>query len=166
MRPAKPLLERFERQMIPEPMSGCWLWFGAVDAAGYGQIKDSAHRQLKAHRAAWMLFVGALPADRMVCHRCDTPACVNPAHLFLGTAADNNRDRDRKGRGIKGDHVPPERRARGERSGMSRLSDVDTERLRADIEAAQVTRAELARRYGISAQLVSAIALGQVRRRS
>lgn len=105
-RPPMPLEPRFFDRIVPEPNTGCWLWTGAVDKDGYGQIKEHG-KQVKAHRVSWKIHHGELPEFSVVCHQCDTPSCVNPAHLFLGTHADNMKDRDAKGRtslcGARGD---------------------------------------------------------------
>lgn len=82
--------------------SGCWEWTRSKATNGYGRITNS----LSAHRAAYELFVGPIPDGMQVCHRCDNPPCCNPAHLFLGTAADNAHDRDAKGRGAFGPNAP------------------------------------------------------------
>lgn len=79
-----------------EKGNACWLFQGALNNKGYGKFYFQG-RLCGAHRVAWALQFGALP-DQHVCHRCDTPACVNPAHLFLGSQRDNLRDMASKGR--------------------------------------------------------------------
>jgi hypothetical protein len=88
--------EWLESKSMPEPNTGCWLWLGGQDSDGYGQLKVSRKR-LAAHRVSYGAFVGD-PGELHVLHRCDTPLCINPSHLFLGTNADNQRDKALKGR--------------------------------------------------------------------
>lgn len=82
---------------IPEPNSGCLLWTGAYNNSGYGKITHEC-RELSAHRVAWEMQNGPIPNGMMVCHHCDVRECINPAHLYLGTALENNRDAVRRGR--------------------------------------------------------------------
>ncbi len=88
---------RFEGKYIPEPMSGCWLWTGGLDTHGYGQMRNERGKVELAHRISYRLHHGD-PAGLVVRHRCDTPSCVNPDHLQLGTYADNAQDMVRRGR--------------------------------------------------------------------
>lgn len=106
----KPLQDRFAGLWFFEPNSGCWLWSGRL-AKGYGILpiehpatSDKRVRKNKyAHRLSWELHFGPIPPKMEICHRCDTPACVRPDHLFLGTHRKNIDDMLRKGRGEKGE---------------------------------------------------------------
>lgn len=77
---------------------GCWLWTGGKNSNGYGYFAVTHNWIVRAHRIAFELTVGPVPANLHVLHRCDVCACVNPAHLFLGTHQDNMTDKIRKGR--------------------------------------------------------------------
>ncbi len=89
--------EHFSDAYVPEPNSGCWLWIRSTNINGYGQAYVNKAK-LMAHRYAWQLFKGEIPKGIQVLHSCDTPSCVNPEHLYLGTHHDNMRDRKEKGR--------------------------------------------------------------------
>lgn len=86
----------------------CWEWFGPKTNGGYG-VTTKKGKSVLAHRAAWASRNGEIPPEMCVCHSCDNPPCCNPAHLWLGTKGDNNRDRHRKGhsRGPRGMDAPP-----------------------------------------------------------
>lgn len=80
-----------------ENETGCWIWDGSADV--YGRGKTAINNKLTtAPRAAWIRFVGPIPASLHVLHKCDVPACINPEHLFLGTHLENVQDMIEKGR--------------------------------------------------------------------
>jgi hypothetical protein len=95
--------------------NGCWEWH--LPKQRYGRIRV-AGRTLRAHRASWEAFRGAIPPGMNVLHHCDNPPCVNPDHLWLGTQMDNVQDCIAKGRSTPIPLCPPEKKARGDANGM------------------------------------------------
>lgn len=95
------LEERLLSRLI-ERANGC-LEFAGARQGEYGKISING-KVYKTHRLAWVLSFGDIPEGLLVCHSCDNPPCCNPAHLFLGTVTDNNRDRETKGRGVHLNH--------------------------------------------------------------
>lgn len=94
-----PALFQRLKDRVKEDQRGCWIWQGSVRTDGYGQISSKRGKSpLHTHRAMWTAVHGLPPSGLFVCHACDVRLCINPEHLWLGTAADNNRDRDLKGR--------------------------------------------------------------------
>lgn len=92
-----PPWERFVANFKQRSIDECWEWHGAVGRNGYGRFAAYG-RTGGAHRFSWHLYCGPIPAGLLVCHHCDNPKCVNPAHLFLGTQRDNIHDSVKKGR--------------------------------------------------------------------
>lgn len=97
--------ERLNSRWREDPATGCWLWTRQTLSNGYGVIRvgsmcDGTRRQALAHRVSWELDHGPIPDGLFVLHRCDRPACINPAHLFLGTQQDNLADMRAKGRAV------------------------------------------------------------------
>lgn len=91
-----PIAELFARHV--ERRGECWIWVGAIGKHGYG-LFNVDRRCVLAHRVAWQIASGQqAPKGLEICHRCDTPLCVNPAHLFVGTHADNMADGKNKNR--------------------------------------------------------------------
>jgi hypothetical protein len=129
-------LAKFEQRYIPEPFSGCWLWTG--NASKYGHFQANGVQTL-AHRVSWMIHHGGIPKGMFVCHKCDTPLCVNPAHLFLGTQKDNMGDAKVKGR-----------YEFGEQRWNSKLTKQQVLEIRQDYRSSHIIASE----YGISASHV------------
>lgn len=130
-------IERFERQ-VTKTADGCWIWSGAVGVDGYGKFFGDG-RLLHAHRWYWMHLRGQLPSSISVLHRCDTPLCVNPDHLFTGTTADNMADKVKK-----------QRQARGSRNGRAKLTEAIVLDARRERNEAGTSFARLAAKYGVS----------------
>lgn len=138
----------------------CMLWVGAKAGNGYG-VRSVSGRQQYAHRPAWEAANGRpVPAGLVVAHRCDTPACINPQHLFVCTQAENLADMRAKGRGNvglrHGSRTKPERVARGERVGSAKLTADLVRRIRSD-RISGGSLSAIATRYGIAFQTVSKI---------
>jgi len=93
--------KRFLSKVNQQEFDDCWLWTGKIHHAGYGLFKHGCI-SYAAHRVSYFLHTGIDPGPTLVCHTCDTPLCVNPKHLWLGTDEDNTRDRDIKARGPVG----------------------------------------------------------------
>lgn len=129
----------------------CLLWQGCKGSRGYGRMAVGKRNHEATHRVAWALANGVRPPVGMhVMHSCDTPACVNPAHLSIGTAADNQRDCSIKGR---------KRAALGSRCNKSKLTEAQV------IEAAQqfaqgVFSKDIAKKFGVKRDAILKIMQG------
>ncbi len=89
--------ERFDLQYIAVPESGCWLWTGTLSINGYGQFGDN-YRTRGAHRVSYEMHKGPIPPGAYILHKCDVKSCVNPEHLYAGSAQDNRDDAERRNR--------------------------------------------------------------------
>ena len=127
--------------------AGCWHWTGAVNNQGYGQLTYHQRAWL-AHRFSWSLAHGS-PGRRCVCHTCDVRLCVNPAHLFLGSYADNYRDMREKGRATGGS-------SKGETNPSAKLNEKKVREIRR-LQKVGWTQDRLATHFGISQSQVSNI---------
>lgn len=98
----KTIQEKLEDKIAFEPTSGCWIWLGTVESRGnYGQI-NIGNVSKKPHRLSYLIHKGD-PTGFSVLHHCDTPLCVNPDHLYLGTHKDNINDMVRRNRQASGE---------------------------------------------------------------
>lgn len=136
----KPIKDRL-REKFDVSENGCWLWNGHKNQAGYPMIWLNG-KAVRAHREMYKLFKNDLTDDLVLCHTCDTPSCVNPAHLFTGTRLENNRDA-----------VEKKRNAFGMKNGHTRLTVLQISEIFADTRA----QSEIAATYGINQSHVSRI---------
>lgn len=140
--------DRFLSKIAKSPEDGgCWLWTGYLDKDGYGTFNPESKTLKKAHRFSYLMHVGPIAEGLCVCHSCDRPSCCNPAHLFLGTATDNDKDRDNKGR-----------QAKGERIGNSRFTASEILEIRRMRESG-MTQQAIANKVGAAQPVISAIVL-------
>jgi len=144
------LEERFWAKVDKRGATDCWEWRGSKAGKGYGQIWEGG-RNLYAHRISWELANGPIPAGKFVCHHCDNPSCVNPAHLWIGSNADNMRDMIAKDRA-------PDRR--GKRDGNSKLTEKEVHEIRQMLSRGILQRV-IAEEYGITQTNISCIKTGK-----
>ena len=148
MRWTKTPEERFRDKYIEDSITNCWLWTGSKDQNGYGMFWFDGRVQ-KASRVSWQLNTDrVIPEGRFVYHKCDTPACVNPGHLFLGTPLENNLDCIRKNR-----RQPPQ----GVLNPKTKLTEAQVR----EIRASPLTPTQLTKLYPVSRQQLSDIRLGK-----
>jgi len=121
----------------------CWIWTGAKTSAGYGAFSING-KVIGAHRAAWIIEHGSIPVGVCVCHKCDNPICVNPSHLFLGTIAENNADREKKNRTLCCEDNP-----------QSKLSNKQAREILQLYATGGITKTSLAKRYSVSISAIS-----------
>lgn len=159
------LVERFWAKVPAGGLLDCWEWQGNrnVGRGGYGQLSVWPNTYL-AHRIAYALTKGPIPAGLFVLHRCDNPPCVNPAHLWLGTARDNSADMVAKGRAASGDRHPmvyrPELRRPGELNSSARITAADVREIRERFARGESQRV-LAIEFGLTKSYLGQITRGE-----
>jgi len=142
------LASRFFKRFIPVTESGCWIWESYSHQAGYGLIKYHG-TMIRAHRLSYLIHIGAIPENMLICHSCDIPACVNPAHLFLGRPAENTADMFKK------DRFPIRK---GADHHGAKLTDEKVIAIRKDSRPQK----EIAADYGVIKQTISDIKLRKI----
>jgi len=146
----KSLEERFWEKVDRRGADECWPWKSCRSPRGYGCFHLHG-RRVSAHRLAFELAGEVIPAGLCICHHCDNRACCNPAHLFVGSIADNDADMVRKGRNALPPHV------RGEQHGRSKLTEMQVREIRARYERGSATYKSVAREYGVTRECIGAI---------
>jgi hypothetical protein len=145
-----PLQERFWRYV--DKSSECWIWIGKKrTGTGYGQIGEGGRggKNLLAHRVSYEIHNGQIPDGFVVMHVCDTPGCVNPAHLILGTTAENVKDAYSK-----------RRKFSPFKQGESHHIAVLNDKLVREIRASPLSTSKLAKQFGCSYSAVRAVRAG------
>ena len=140
-KPKTPVEGRFWQRV--QRGDGCWAWLGTKNNKGYGTLGVDGRKKGLAHRVAYQIANGAIPAGKWVLHTCDNPGCVNPEHLYLGTHVENMRDMSLRGRG-----------------GHSLLTPVDAITIRERSKAGE-RRKTLAAEYGVSPITIKNINIGR-----
>ena len=131
-------------------LGDCWLWGAQLQRAGYGVFTIRKGLQVGAHRVSYALTYGPIPERGVICHRCDNPPCVNPAHLFLGTPVDNALDMVAKGRGTW---------SRGVDRANARLTEEDVRQIRASEQYHGLIQ-DLATHFSVSTTTIRSIRNG------
>ena len=142
-RPPQDEMERFGKY-ISISDTGCHLFTAAKRRDGYCRFFLRG-KNMPAHVAAHVLFVGPVPAGAMICHHCDVRNCVNPNHLYVGTAKSNVADMHRRGRYV----------------GRRKLSDMQVRVIRRLLETSVLSQEQIAKPFGVKQVAVSRVKLGQ-----
>lgn len=148
----RPTTERFWEKVEKEGHDGCWIWTGTLRPDGYGVIGLGGREEgiARVHRLSYKWARGPIPDGMFVCHECDRPACVNPAHLFLGDAGDNIRDAVKKGR-----------HAHGETASYSKLTKEQVVEIRRRYAGENISQYKLAEEYPVSRSMIGLIVTGE-----
>jgi len=141
-------MERFWSKV--DKSGDCWMWMASLNESGYGRFRvGESHKQ--AHRVSLEMSGVPIPDGAIVCHACDTPACVNPSHLWVGTHKDNSQDSINKGR----------RPFFGEGNPSSKLMAYEVDQIIEEYSHGDTSHRVLGRKYGVSHRTIGLIVAGK-----
>lgn len=144
VRPLRPVEDRFWEKVDRLGDNECWLWTAGDDGKGYGQLRVDG-QALKAHRISYELHYGPIPDGFEVCHDCDNPSCVNPAHLQIGTHKENMHDSISKGRAS----MPPPNQVEGETNGRAQYTNAQVRDFRNQFPALNISVGKFAQMHNV-----------------
>lgn len=149
IRPDLGFFEKHRDKLDFSGANGCWLWTAGKFRFGHGKVRSGGKHRI-ASRVAWEAVHGSIPPGSCVRHKCDTPSCCNPAHLELGTHADNMRDMVERGRQVG---------HKGTAHGMSKLTEVGVLAIRAEYVRGcrEFSQYSLARKHGVTPSVIGKI---------
>lgn len=145
-----PIKEHIQNNVVIDE-NGCWIWKKYTDRDGYGNCTFKG-KVKQAHRVSYLAFRGEVPDDKMVCHHCDIPSCVNPEHLYVGDHFTNAQDKHSRGRN---------KPINGESNNMAVLTEQQVLEIRSNYTGKWGEQIRLCKKYGISSPHMSAILKGK-----
>lgn len=142
------LVPTFEQRVDRCTESGCWEWT-SYTSNGYGQLKLAPGDVVMAHRLAYRIYIGPIPDDLQINHKCHNRSCVNPDHLYAGTQQENVDDAIERGPYIES--------IRGESNNHAKLTADDVREIRKINAKTSVTHSELAEQFGVNSSTITRI---------
>lgn len=153
------LEKNFWERVAIRSSNECWEWKDGK-RSGYGRLYHRG-KYYSAHRISWHLHYGSIPEGMCICHHCDNKGCVNPKHLFIGTIADNNKNRDNKGRQKFRFLYGKDHPQHGTNSRFNKLSESDVREIRRLCASGEHTLREIAEMFGVVHGVISNIKQGR-----